>query len=190
MHLRFHENMEVLYINDTVPYTKKRIVGRYGIYDNEKTERSLIFLRWVATDLEFNRLLCYGVEDVHYKFQDGRYYVPGDAFKIEQNFCIPTSPLIHINDPVGHDEYLRLLETGERQIIPGVPNDRIFYSYLWMSFCKTDPICYITFLETESIAPYYRTTSTLMNTAKCFVRKKGINLSKNIRNGLTENRTI
>jgi hypothetical protein len=89
----------------------------------------LIFLRWVATDLEFNRLLCYGVEDVHYKFQDGRYYVPGDAFKIEQSFCIPTSPLIHINDPVGHDEYLRLLETGERQIIPGVPNDRIFYSY-------------------------------------------------------------
>ena len=35
--------MEVLYINDTVPYTKKRIVGSYGIYDNEKTERSLIF---------------------------------------------------------------------------------------------------------------------------------------------------
>jgi hypothetical protein len=136
-HLRFHENMEVLYINDTVPYTKKRIVGRYGIYDNEKTERSLIFLRWVATDLEFNRLLCYGVEDVHYKFQDGRYYVPGDAFKIEQSFCIPTSPLIHINDPVGHDEYLRLLETGERQIIPGVPNDRIFYSYPMDEFLQS-----------------------------------------------------
>jgi hypothetical protein len=128
-HTKFYNTMETLYINDTVPYTKKRIVGRYGITANENTERSLIFLRWVATDPELNRLLCYGVEDVHYKFQDGRYYVPGDVFKIVNNFCKPTSPLIHILDPVGYKEFLEYVETDEKQIIPGIPNERIFSSF-------------------------------------------------------------
>jgi hypothetical protein len=118
-HTKFYNTMETLYINDTVPYTNKRIVGRYGITANDNTERSLIFLRWVATDPELNRLLCYGVEDVHYKFLDGRYYVPGDVFKIVNNFCKPTSPLIHILDPVGYDEFLESVETDEKQIIPG-----------------------------------------------------------------------
>jgi hypothetical protein len=55
--------------------------------------------------------------------------MPPDVFKIVNNFCNPVSPLIHINDPVGYEEFLELLKTGEKQIIPGIPNDRIFYPY-------------------------------------------------------------
>ena len=128
-HLRFNEKYEFLYMNDTIPYSDIRLFGRYGIVDNENVERSLIFLRCVETDQELNRLLCYGVEDVHYKFQGEKYYVPGDVFKVNNNFCKPTKPLIHINDPVGKQEYQEQLKSNEKQIIPGIPNDQIFIRY-------------------------------------------------------------
>lgn len=123
----FNQKYKVLFVGDYEPYPQKNLVPMAMIMDNENTERSIMMLRLLYEDEQLNRMIQYGLENTHYKRNDGRIeMISNTQYRYTKNWWPSLIneryriPMDH--EPEGVEQYVEDLHRYPKNILPGVSN--------------------------------------------------------------------